>query len=75
MRFLSFVFLIGFLALLGYFAYENSQAVTLTVFGYTQTLPVPLVALVLYLLGMFSGWFVVGMLKRSWQRVTEADKR
>jgi uncharacterized integral membrane protein len=74
MRLLSLLFLIAFVALLGYFAYENSQSVTLSLFGQSQAVPVPLLALALYVLGMLSGWFVVGMLRRSWQRVT-AERR
>lgn len=75
MRVLSFLFLIGFVAVLGFFAYENNRDVTVNVFGLARDVPVPLLAVAVYLLGMFSGWFVVGMLKRSWQRVTEPDHR
>jgi hypothetical protein len=33
------------------------------------------VAAACYLLGMFSGWAVVGMLRRSFKRVTEPAQR
>jgi hypothetical protein len=75
MRVLSFLFLVGFVAVLGYFAYENDRSVTLNVFGIARDVPVPLLVVAVYLLGMFSGWFVVGILKRSWQRMTEPDRR
>jgi hypothetical protein len=38
-------------------------------FGNVQEMSFPLVACATYLLGMLSGWTVLGMLKRSWHRV------
>ena len=75
MRALSFVFLVGFAAVVGYFAYLNNHAVTVDLFGQERTVSVPVLAGAVYLLGMFTGWAVVGMLKRSWTRVTEYDRR
>ncbi|HJZ55482.1 MAG TPA: lipopolysaccharide assembly protein LapA domain-containing protein [Gemmataceae bacterium] len=75
MRFLCLLFLVAFVAVLGYLAYENSQSVALNLFGFARDVPVPLLALALYVLGMLSGWFVVGMLKRSWKRMTETERR
>lgn len=75
MRALSFLVLLGFAAILGYFASENNRPVTLEVFGNARDVPVPLLVLAVYLLGMFSGWFLLGLLKRSWQRATESDRR
>ena len=75
MRFFSFLFLLAFVALVGLFAYENNRAVMVDMFNYSREVPLPLLVVGVYVLGMFSGWFLVGMLKRSWQRVTEADRR
>ena len=38
-------------------------------------LTVPVLALAVYVLGMFTGWAVVGLLRRSWNRVVEYDRR
>jgi hypothetical protein len=75
MRALSFLFLVGFVAVVGYFAYLNNHAVTVDLFGRTMDVSVPALAGAVYLLGMLTGWAVVGMLKRSWTRVTEYDRR
>jgi uncharacterized integral membrane protein len=74
MRFFSFLFLVAFAVLMGLFAYENNRFVMIDMFSYTWEIPLSLLAFGVYFLGMFSGWFVVGMLKRSWQRVTEMDR-
>jgi putative membrane protein len=78
MRVFSFLFLVLFVAALGLFAYQNSQSVDVTyrvpnVFDVSRQVSFPLLALLLYLLGMFTGWAVVGMLRRSWRRVAEGD--
>lgn len=74
MRFVSFIFLVAFAAVVGLFAYENNRSVTVDLFNYAWNIPLSLLAFAVYLLGMFSGWFVIGMLKRSWRRVTEYDR-
>jgi uncharacterized membrane protein YciS (DUF1049 family) len=75
MRVLSFLFLIAFAAAVGIFAYQNNQVLTLNLFGQVQEVSVPLLAGGLYVLGMFTGWAVVGLLRRSWTRATEYDRR
>ena len=74
MRALCFLFLIGFAAVVGIFAYQNDGQVTVNVFGQTREVSFPMLAAATYGLGMFSGWTVVGMLQRSWRRVTEYDQ-
>ena len=77
MRAICFLFLIVFVAIVGVLVYLNSHTVTVSLPFTTRTPEVsfPLLVGGAYLLGMFSGWSVVGMLKRSWQRVTEPDQR
>ena len=76
MRALSFLFLVGFVGVVGYFAYLNQpHTAAIDLFGQSREVSVPLLAGAVYLLGMFTGWAVVGMLKRSWTRVTEYDRR
>lgn len=71
MRFLclTILLLVGAAVLL--FAMENQQAVTLTFFNYS--LPVNVAELIgaAYVLGMVSGWTIVGVLRRSLVRVVQ----
>jgi len=53
------------------FAVQNQQDVTLTFFNYSRTVNVPLLIGAAYVLGMVSGWSVVGLLRRSFARVVE----
>ena len=75
MRAFCFMFLVAFAVAVGVFAYQNDRPVTVNVFGHTQETSFPIMAGALYLLGMVSGWTVVGMLKRSLQRVSENDRQ
>ena len=77
MRVLCFVFLILFAAVIGVLVYQNNHAVSVSVpfMKRTPEVSFPLLVGGSYLLGMLSGWTIVGMLKRSWRRVTEPDRR
>ena len=75
MRALSFLFLVGFAAVVGLFAYLNDRMVAVDLFGQVREVSIPVLAGAVYLLGMFTGWAVVGMLRRSWTRVVEYDRR
>lgn len=76
MRVLCFLFLLVFVVAVGGFAYQNSNhEVQVTVWDTTQSISLPLLVAGTFLLGMIGGWTVVGLLKRSWQRVTESDRR
>jgi Na+/proline symporter len=74
MRVLYFLFLVAFVGAIGLFAYQNNRPETVTFWDRSWDLTFPLVVAGTYLLGMLSGWTVIGMLKRSWQRVTD-DRR
>jgi hypothetical protein len=71
MRLLCFLFLLAFVAAVALLAYENQQEVALTVFNRTVTTNVALLVGLTYLAGMLSGWTVVGILRRSFHRVTQ----
>jgi putative membrane protein len=71
MRFLYFLILVAFLAAVGLFAWQNHEEVTLHYLDRTLAAPLSLLVGAVYVLGMLSGWTVVGMFKRSLQRVTE----
>ncbi|MBN9517690.1 LapA family protein [bacterium] len=75
MRALSFLFLVAFAAAIGYFAYTNDRTVSVNLAGRLVEVSVPVLAGAVYLLGMFTGWAVVGVLRRSWRRVAEYDRR
>jgi putative membrane protein len=75
MRFLCFLFLVAFAGAVILFALENQQAITLTFYNWTLTSTVATVIGASFVLGMFSGWSIVGMLRRSLYRVTEEPVR
>lgn len=53
------------------FTVQNNEAVTLQFLDRSVTCAVPLLVAVVYLLGMVSGWTVLGLLRRSLRRATE----
>jgi putative membrane protein len=53
------------------FAVQNNEDVTLHYLDRQVSSSLPVLIGVVYLLGMVSGWTVVGFLKRTLQRVTE----
>jgi len=69
MRFLCFMFLLAFAGAAALLAYENQQEITLTMLDRSVTTTVPILVGITYLAGMLSGWTVVGMLRRSLNRV------
>ena len=74
MRFLCFLFLVALAGVVGVFAYQNQEEITIKFWDSTYTTTVPLLAGALYLLGMFSGWTIIGMVRRSLNRVVETDQ-
>jgi lipopolysaccharide assembly protein A len=74
MRVICLVILLIMLAAVVVFAAQNNEAVTLRYLDRSVSTTLPLLIAAVYLLGMLSGWTVVGFLKRSLRRVTERDK-
>lgn len=73
MRWLYLLFLLAFVALVAVFVVQNQQEVVL-VFGQLNVeASVALVTVAAYILGMLSGWSVVGMLRRSVARISEPE--
>jgi uncharacterized integral membrane protein len=62
------VILVGAIAI---FAYQNSDPVNVLFLKWGMSTTLAAVAGVGYLLGMLSGWSVVGLFRRSLNRVTE----
>jgi len=71
MRFLCFLILLIVLVAIGVFALQNNEGITLRYLDQSVSTTLPLLIAAVYLLGMLSGWTVVGLLKRSLQRVTQ----
>jgi len=71
MRLFYFFILVVVIAAVAIFAWQNDDTITLRYLDRSMTQPLPLLIAVVYVLGMLSGWTVVGFLKRSLQRVTE----
>ena len=74
MRYLCALFLIVLITALGVLSYENNRDTTLQAWNWKADVPLPALVFGVYLLGMISGWWVLGLMKRSWQRATEPDR-
>jgi uncharacterized integral membrane protein len=74
MRVFYFLVLLIILAGIGVFAIQNHEPTMITFFNQSISCPLSLVIAAAYVLGMLSGWTVVGFLKRSIERVTERPR-
>ena len=75
MRLFYFLILLLIVVVLVIFAVQNDERVTLRFINWSLAWPMSLLILCVYLLGMLSGWSVVGFLKRSLQRVTDRPEK
>jgi uncharacterized integral membrane protein len=75
MRSLVALFLIVFFSVAVFLCVQNVDSVNLTLLAWPIIAPLWLVVVAAYLLGMLSGWGFMGLLKRSWLRVTESRTR
>ena len=75
MRLLCLLFLIAVGAAVTIFVMQNKGELTLTFFDQSLTAPVAAVVGVAYGLGMLTGWSVVGLLRRSFERATDFRSR
>ena len=71
MRYIQAVILLVFLAAIGVFAVQNRDIITVRFLTWNLSEPVALVTVVVYFLGMLSGWTVVAFVRRSVRRITE----
>jgi putative membrane protein len=71
LRIVYFLILLILLAAVVVFAVQNNETVTLHFFYRSVSSSLPLLIAVVYLLGMISGWTVVGFLRRSVRGLTE----
>jgi putative membrane protein len=80
MRYFWFLIFLIIVAIIGVFAYENNERVAINYLDQSlsvQSIHLPMSVLigVTYVLGMLTGWIVIGFLKRTVQHVTEGEKR
>jgi lipopolysaccharide assembly protein A len=66
--FLLLVLLIGAIVV---FAVQNKDEVSIKYVDRSASFPLSAVVGAAYILGMFTGWTIIGLLRRSFQRVTE----
>lgn len=70
MRTFYMLFLVAFTGAAALLAYENQQEVSLKIFERSYLTNVPVLVGASYVAGMLSGWTLVGILRRSLNRVT-----
>ena len=75
MRSLVALFLIVFIGVAVFLCVQNVESVNLTLLAWPVMAPLWLIVVTAYLFGMLSGWGFMGLLKRSWLRVTESRTR
>ena len=71
MRIVYLLILLLALAALVVFTLQNNQTVTLQYLNWSISCPLPLLFAIVYVLGMVSGWTVVGVMRRSLRRISE----
>src|SRR5437879_5805018 len=71
MRFVYWFILLMVVVVIAVFAVQNNEDVTLRYLDRSFSTSLPILVGAVYLLGMVSGWTVVGLLTRSLRRVTQ----
>ena len=67
MRYVYIALIVAFTAIVALFKVTNLQAATISLFSASITLPVSILVLAIYVLGMLTGGFVLALL-RTWVR-------
>jgi len=75
MRMLYGIILLILLTAIGLFVFQNRGNVTLNYLDRTLTTSLAMLIGATYLLGMITGWTVLGFLRRSIHRVSQAPPR
>ncbi len=74
MRYLQAVVFLAFLLAIGVFAVQNRNVITVNFWTWNLSQPVALLSVVVYVLGMLSGWTVVAFVRGSVRGVTERPR-
>jgi lipopolysaccharide assembly protein A len=75
MRFICGVILLALLICVTLFVLQNRTDVTVKYLDRTLTTTVAMLVTAVYVLGMITGWTVLGFLRRSLHRVSQAPPR
>jgi uncharacterized integral membrane protein len=75
MRLIQAVVFLAFLGVVGLFAVQNTNVVTVNFWTWKLTEPTAMLAIAAYFLGMLSGWTVLAFVRRSIRRVAESPHR
>jgi uncharacterized integral membrane protein len=70
MRYFQAILLLVFLGAIGAFALQNTNLITVDFLNWRVSQPVALFSIAVYVLGMFSGWTMFSILKRSYRTAT-----
>jgi len=71
MRVFYLLILLTLFGAIGIFALQNRETITVQYLDRSISSPLALLIGIVYLLGMLSGWTVVGFVRRSLRRVSE----
>ena len=74
MRYLQAVVFLAFLVAIGVFALQNRDVITVNFLTWNLSQPVALLTVVVYFLGMLSGWTVVAFVRGSVRRITRTPR-
>jgi uncharacterized integral membrane protein len=74
MRYLQAVLFLAFLAAIGIFAVQNRNIITVNFLNWNLSQPVAILSVAVYVLGMLSGWAVLGFLKGSYPGAIERPR-
>ena len=71
MRVIYLLTLLVLLGAIGVFALQNRETIVLQYLDRNVSCPLALLIVIVYLLGMVTGWTVVGFMRHSLRRVSE----
>jgi uncharacterized integral membrane protein len=71
MRFVYITLIVAFTAIVVLFKVQNLESVTVSLFSASVTLPVSVLVLLIYVLGMVTGGFVIALLRVWFQRAVQ----
>jgi len=70
MRYLQALLFLAFLFAIGAFAVQNKEVITVSFLTWRISQPIAILSIIVYVLGMLSGWTVLAFLKRSYRGAT-----
>lgn len=71
MRYIQLALFLIVLAAIGVFAWQNRALTTISFLNWSLSAPLALLSVVIYLLGMISGWGLIAFFRRSIRQLPE----